>query len=83
MTPTPQDSETPERKCPNCNGSLERYEDPKAVAIIEKLSAQLLQLKKENGELLKLLHDEGAAARWRLAQRGIHTQSPESLMKGI
>lgn len=31
------------RVCPHCHGSLERYEDPKAVEIIGKLEAELRQ----------------------------------------
>ena len=29
-----------ESKCPHCNGSLERWEDPKAVLIITTLTAE-------------------------------------------
>jgi hypothetical protein len=29
-----------ESKCPHCNGSLERWEDPKAVSIIAVLTAE-------------------------------------------
>ena len=33
-----------ESKCPHCNGSLERWEDPKAVSIIDTLTAELKSL---------------------------------------
>jgi uncharacterized protein with PIN domain len=32
---------TKKRECPHCHGSLERYEDPKAVEIIGKLQSEL------------------------------------------
>lgn len=32
---------TKNRECPHCGGSLERYEDPKAVEIIGKLQSEL------------------------------------------
>ncbi len=36
LTPNP-----PKRECPHCHGSLEQYEDPKAVEIIGKLESEL------------------------------------------
>jgi hypothetical protein len=32
---------TTKRECPHCRGSLERYEDPKAIVIIGELQAEL------------------------------------------
>jgi hypothetical protein len=34
MTPPTQPNSEIKRECPHCHGSLERYEDPKAVEII-------------------------------------------------
>lgn len=39
-----------ERKCPHCNGSLDRYEDPAAVKIIGELTKSCDQLRAELAE---------------------------------
>ena len=46
-----------ESKCPHCNGSLERWEDPKAVLIITTLTAERDRLREALEVLIAFIPD--------------------------
>ena len=46
-----------ESKCPHCNGSLERWEDPKAVSIIAALTTEIERLREALEKIARLPYD--------------------------
>jgi hypothetical protein len=67
------------RECPHCHGSLERYEDPKAIEIIDKLEAELADNERWMREVLidfRIPFDDHkvgrrrALAQWMIEHRG-------------